>query len=91
MISQKKKIDNYTIFLDKKIGEGSFGRVYIGEQDKTGIKVAVKMLDKKTIDKDEYIKNALMAEISILKLLKSPNIVGFYDVMESSNNYYLVQ
>jgi hypothetical protein len=47
MISQKKKIDNYTVFLDKKIGEGSFGKVFIGEQDKTGLKVAVKMLDKK--------------------------------------------
>ncbi len=47
MMSQKKKIDNYTIFLDKKIGEGSFGKVYIGEQDKTGLKVAIKMLDKK--------------------------------------------
>ncbi len=32
-----------------------------------------------------------MAEISILKTLKSPNIVGFYDVMESANFYYLVQ
>ena len=48
MISQKKKIDNYTVFLDRKIGEGSFGKVYIGEQDKTNLKVAVKMLDKKT-------------------------------------------
>jgi hypothetical protein len=28
---QKKKIDNYTIFLDKKIGEGSFAKVYVGE------------------------------------------------------------
>jgi serine/threonine protein kinase len=32
-----------------------------------------------------------MAEISILKTLKSENIVGFMDVMESANYYYLVQ
>jgi serine/threonine protein kinase len=48
MITQKKKIDNYTVYLDRKLGEGSFGKVYIGEQDKTQLKVAVKMLDKKT-------------------------------------------
>ena len=47
-MSQKKKIDNYLVFLDKKIGQGAFGSVYIGEQDKTGLKVAVKMLDRKT-------------------------------------------
>lgn len=43
------------------------------------------------VDRDEYIKSALLAEISILKTLKSPNIVGFYDVMESANYYYIVQ
>lgn len=45
---QKKKIDNYTIYLDKKLGEGSFGSVYLGEQDNTNLKVAIKMLSKKT-------------------------------------------
>jgi serine/threonine protein kinase len=54
-MSQKKKIDNYLVFLDKKIGQGSFGSVYIGEQDKTGLKVAVKMLDKK-ISFDGFIQ-----------------------------------
>ena len=45
---QKKKIDNYTIFLDKKLGEGSFGTVCLGEHETTKLKVAVKMLLKKT-------------------------------------------
>lgn len=45
---QKKKIDNYTIYLDRKLGEGSFGTVYLGEQDTTNLKVAIKMLSKKT-------------------------------------------
>ena len=46
-MSAKKKIDNYEIFLDKMLGEGSFGKVYQGQQDTTGKKVAVKMLDKR--------------------------------------------
>lgn len=36
------------IHLDKKLGVGSFGIVYVGFQDKTEEKVAIKMLDKKT-------------------------------------------
>lgn len=43
----KKKIDNFTIHLDNMLGEGSYGKVYEGEQETTGLKVAVKMLDKK--------------------------------------------
>ena len=30
-------------------------------------------------------------EIKIMQSVKSENIVGFYDVMESANNYYIVQ
>ena len=44
---QKKKIDNYMIFLEKKLGEGSFGAVYLGEHSATKHVVAVKMLSKK--------------------------------------------
>lgn len=44
----KKKIDNYVIYLDRPLGEGSYGKVYEGEQEGTGARVAVKMLDKKT-------------------------------------------
>lgn len=43
------------------------------------------------VDADEYLKNALFSEIKIMECIKSENIVGFYDVMESSKNYYIVQ
>ena len=42
-----KKITNYMILLDKKLGEGAFGKVYIGEEDDTKRKVAIKILEKK--------------------------------------------
>jgi serine/threonine protein kinase len=67
---QKKKIDNYTIFLDKKLGEGSFGAVYLGEQDKTNIKVAVKMLSKKT-SKNSFIQSIKMITLKRLFIQKS--------------------
>ena len=47
MIDIRKKITGYTLHLDKKLGEGSFGKVYVGEQEGTQRKVAIKVLDKK--------------------------------------------
>ena len=32
-----------------------------------------------------------MSEIQILSRLKCQNIVGFFDVLESSSNFYIVQ
>ena len=41
-----KQIDGYKIFMNKMIGKGSFGAVYEGVSDRTGEKVAVKILAK---------------------------------------------
>ena len=43
------------------------------------------------VDRDYYLKSSLFSEIEILKSLKSPNIVGFLDVMESKHCYYIIQ
>ena len=34
--------------MGKMLGEGACGKVYVGEQDHTKLKVAVKVLEKKT-------------------------------------------
>ena len=41
-----KQIDGYKIYLNKKLGEGSYGAVYIGINDSTHENVAVKILKK---------------------------------------------
>lgn len=43
------------------------------------------------VDRDEYIKNALFLEIKILRKLHSPNVVRYYDVMQTNHNYYIFQ
>lgn len=47
-INKRKKITNYTVLMNKMLGEGACGKVYVGEQDNTKLKVAVKILEKKT-------------------------------------------
>ena len=40
---------------------------------------------------DGYYQRALESEIKIMQVLKSENIINFYDVLGSNNNYYIVQ
>lgn len=40
---------------------------------------------------DPYLKSALLSEIQIMSKVKSTNVVGFFDVLESKHNYYIVQ
>lgn len=44
-----------------------------------------------SVGADPYLKSALLSEIQIMSKIKSPNVVGFFDVLESKHNYYIVQ
>lgn len=80
---KKKKIEQYTIDLNTELGSGSYGTVYKGHDDTNSRAVAVKVLSKKKIDRDEYTKNTVFLEIKILSKLHSDNIVRIYDVLET--------
>lgn len=56
------------------LGEGSFGKVYKGKNVKTGELVAVKCMDMSNFH-DAYMKESLENEISVMKILKSNNVV----------------
>lgn len=43
------------------------------------------------VDQDQYVKDALISEIRIMRKLKSEYIVGFVDILETGNNYYVAQ
>jgi serine/threonine protein kinase len=93
-----KKINGYIIHLKEVLGRGSYGEVLMGEQESSKKKCAIKILTKALstpfhiiVNSDEYLKNALMQEIQILQQVKSKNIVTVFEVMESANNYYIIQ
>lgn len=59
----------------------------MGVNKKTGEKVAVKVIDKKSADQDE---KRLRTEVEILKKVKHKNIVCLKDLYESDQKLYLV-
>jgi serine/threonine protein kinase len=70
-----KKIDKYTFNVKQLLGKGCFGKVYRGYDDETKQPVAIKVIEKKTIQGDEYLMSGLFSEILVMKKLHSPFIV----------------
>ncbi|EGG01679.1 phosphotransferase [Melampsora larici-populina 98AG31] len=71
--------------LLQTLGEGEFGKVKLGvhsSPDRWGEEVAIKLIKRGNVDTQaRMIKVA--REIDVLKLVKHPNIVRLYDVIET--------
>ena len=81
------KLGSY--ITEKKLGEGSFGVVYLTRKEGDSKKYATKELDREEIDSSEA-KKYLINEIRILQSLDHPNIVKFVDIKKTKNHYYIM-
>ena len=72
----------------KTLGDGSFGVVFCAINIQTGMKIAMKQIEKlkENVIDDLEIKN----EINILKKLDHPNIVKIYEFYNTKKNYFLI-
>jgi calcium-dependent protein kinase len=69
----------------KKLGKGSFGKVFQVRNKATNKLYACKKLSKLNIDSEQFQK-----EIKILMQMDHPNIIKLYEVFESQRSLYLV-
>ena len=77
-------------FESKKIvGKGSYGTVSVATHKPSGIKVAVKMIDKLSLTSNK-LRDTLRREIQIQKKLRHMNIVRFYTSLEDEKYIYLI-
>ncbi|CAH1777992.1 unnamed protein product [Owenia fusiformis] len=83
-----KRVGNY--LLGRTLGEGSFAKVKEALHTLTGEKVAVKVIDKKKAKEDAYVRKNLRREGKLLQVVRHPNVVQLYEVMETENSYYIV-
>ena len=52
MNNHKKRIGKYIIYLNLKLGTGTFAEVFIGENEQTKEEVAIKVVAKVKIEED---------------------------------------
>ncbi|GMY10457.1 CBL-interacting serine/threonine-protein kinase 10-like [Fagus crenata] len=75
--------------LGRLLGQGTFAKVYYARSISTNQSVAIKV-----IDKEKILKVALMdqikREISVMKLVKHPNIIHLFEVMATKTKIYFV-
>ena len=79
-----KQIEDY--ILVKKIGEGTFDKVYLDNKNNSYKLFAIKKIEKNKT-KDKHIIKNLRNEIKILGILRHPNIVNLESVKMTQNNY----
>lgn len=75
--------------IGNQIGSGKFSIVHKGIHKKTGVTVAIKIIEKKqmkAVDTENVFR-----EIEILKLCQHPNIIRLFDVFVNSSLIYIVQ
>ncbi len=78
---------NYKI--EKLIGEGGMGNVYLGVHAHIGRKVAIKALNP-VLAKNPEIRERFKNEASTLSQLHHPNIVTLFDYVETEQGIFLV-
>lgn len=81
------RIGRYQII--KTLGEGSFGKVKLAFHLTTGQRVALKIINRKTLAKSD-MQGRIEREISYLRLLRHPHIIKLYDVIKSKDEIIMV-
>lgn len=74
--------------IDRKIGAGGMGTVYVGKHEQTGQPAAIKVLPAALAREDGFILR-FNREIEALKLLNHPNVVKFFESgTDDDETYY---
>ncbi len=82
----KKLKDEYDII--KKLGNGAFGEVYLGENKKTKEKVAIKKIYHKKMNDEQKMK--IKNEVTNMMMMKCVNSVEFKDFFKDNDFYYII-
>lgn len=75
--------------MGRLLGKGTFAKVYYGKQITTNQSVAIKVINKDQVKK-EGLMNQIKREISVMRLVRHPNIVQLKEVMATKTKIFFV-
>jgi len=73
--------------LGKQLGHGTFAKVYHARNVLTGSHVAMKIVGKEKVIKAGMMEQ-IKREISVMKMVRHPNIIELHEVMASKSRVY---
>ncbi|KAL5769009.1 hypothetical protein ACOSP7_015566 [Xanthoceras sorbifolium] len=82
-----RKVGKYEV--GRTIGEGTFAKVKFARNRETGESVAMKVMAKTTILKHK-MADQIKREISVMKIVRHPNIVRLHEVLASRTKIYII-
>jgi serine/threonine-protein kinase len=72
----------------RRLGSGGMANVYLAEDEELGRRVAIKVLDEKHANDDQFVER-FRREAKNAASLSHPNIVSIYDRGEAEGTYYI--
>ncbi|KAJ4826462.1 CBL-interacting serine/threonine-protein kinase 25 [Turnera subulata] len=75
--------------VGRLLGKGTFAKVYYGKHLLTGESVAIKVISKDQVKK-EGMMGQIQREISVMRLVRHPNIVELKEVMATKTKIFFV-
>lgn len=81
------RLNQYVV--GKTLGSGATGKVKLATNEKTGQRVAIKIINKKNL-RAKQMEEEIKREITIMKQLKHPNVVKLFEVLDSKENIYMI-
>ncbi|XP_021276011.1 CBL-interacting serine/threonine-protein kinase 25-like [Herrania umbratica] len=75
--------------MGRLLGKGTFAKVYYGKELTSGESVAIKVISKDQVKKEGMMEQ-IKREISVMRLVRHPNIVELKEVMATKTKIFFV-
>ncbi|KAK8654918.1 hypothetical protein V6N13_107514 [Hibiscus sabdariffa] len=75
--------------MGRLLGKGTFAKVYYGKELTTGESVAIKVVSKDLVKK-KGMMDQIQREISVMRLVRHPNVVELKEVMATKTKIFFV-
>ncbi|CAN1142063.1 CBL-interacting protein kinase 18 [Linum perenne] len=75
--------------IGRLLGQGTFAKVHYARNIQTGASVAIKIIDKEKVLRVGMMEQ-IKREISVMRMIRHPNVVEFYEVLATKTKIYFV-